>query len=84
MISALKKAVDLCDGQSELARRLSELTGQKITQQRIWNIIHRSKKVPAEFVIPIERATGGKVTRYQLRDDIWPADEAPSSATEAA
>jgi DNA-binding transcriptional regulator YdaS (Cro superfamily) len=38
----------------------------------VWNWINRDRKVPAEFVLAIERATGGRVTRHQLRPDIYP------------
>ena len=30
--------------------------------------------VPARHVIALERATGGKVTRYDLRPDLYPRD----------
>ncbi|WP_423170698.1 transcriptional regulator [Vibrio diabolicus] len=39
-------------------------------------IRYKSGRVPAEFVLPIEQATQGQVTRSQLRPDIYP--ECPS------
>jgi len=34
------------------------------------------KRVPAERVLEIERATEGKVTRFQMRPDLYPAEAA--------
>jgi len=62
--NALKKAVEIVGSQSELARRIG------VKQQNIWSWLNRP--VPAEFVIPIERATDGQVTRHELRPDIYP------------
>ena len=44
-------------------------------QQHIWNWLHRDKTVPAEAVLPIEAATKGKVTRHELRVDLYPEEE---------
>lgn len=69
MKSALQKAVEhFEDNQTELSRRLG------VSQQRIWNWIHRGNKVPAEFAILIEKVTEGAVTRRDLRPDL-PWDE---------
>jgi DNA-binding transcriptional regulator YdaS (Cro superfamily) len=71
--SALERAVDLVGSQSELARRI----GKK--QPHIWNWMNRgSKRVPGEYVIPIEEATGGKVARQELRPDLYPETDATS------
>ena len=32
--------------------------------------------IPAERAVEIERATGGEVSRSELRPDLWPASEA--------
>lgn len=63
--SALQKAVEVAGSQAELARRI----GKK--QAHVWNWLHRDNEVPAEAAIPIETATGGKVTRHDLRPDIF-------------
>lgn len=34
--------------------------------------VHQWKRVPAERVIDVERATESKVTRYDLRPDLYP------------
>lgn len=68
--SALEKAVEIVGSQAELARRIDK------KQAHVWNWLNRDKEVPAEAVIPIERATEGKVTRHELRPDLYPAEEA--------
>jgi len=66
----LRRAIDLVGGQSALARAINS------KQQNIWFWLHKSRRVPAEFVLPIEQTTQGQVTRSQLRPDIYP--ECPS------
>jgi len=62
---ALKRACDLAGGQKPLADRIGT------TQSQVWYWLSRSKRgVPAEFVLPIEKATG--VSRGELRPDLWP------------
>jgi DNA-binding transcriptional regulator YdaS (Cro superfamily) len=41
------------------------------------------KRCPSGRVLQVERATGGKVTRYKLRPDIF-GEEAPRRKTRAA
>lgn len=54
-------------GQKPLADRIGT------TQSQVWYWLTRSKRgVPAEFVLPIEQATG--VPRSELRPDLWPAE----------
>lgn len=63
---ALKRACELAGGQKPLAALIGT------TQSQVWYWLARSKKgVPAEFVLPIERATG--VSRSDLRPDLYPA-----------
>lgn len=71
MIDALKKAVELAGGQSQLAKAIG------VKQQHVWNWLHRDGKPAAEFVLPIESAVSGRVTRYELRPDVFGAG--PSS-----
>ena len=67
---ALTKAIEVVGGQGELARRLG------LKQGHIWWWLHRSHRVPAEQVLAIERATAGQVTRYDLRPDLYPQEDA--------
>jgi DNA-binding transcriptional regulator YdaS (Cro superfamily) len=62
---ALKKAIKEVGGQATLARLIGKRQGH------IGNWLHRDKKVPAEVCADIEAATGGKVTREELRPDVF-------------
>lgn len=64
--AALLRAVDILLSQSALARALG------IKQQNVSYWLHDGKgKVPAEYCAKIARATGGKVTRHDLRPDLF-------------
>lgn len=67
-LESLEKAIEVAGGQAALAKIC------KTSQPRIWNWLHRDKKVPAEYVLLIERVTG--VPRHELRSDIYPLEQA--------
>ena len=67
----LQEACDLTGGQTALAKVLTELTGEVVTQQRVRNWLFRDDDVPAEFAPSIEQATFGQVTRRDLRPNDW-------------
>lgn len=56
--------------QAELARRL------EVTSGLVWQWLNGHRRVAAEQVLPIEKATDGAVTRYDLRPDLYPRDDA--------
>ena len=64
-VQALKRAVEKAGGQSALARACG------VKQGHIWHWINKSLRVPAEHVLSVEAATGGSVTRQELRPDIF-------------
>ena len=66
--NALAAAVDIVGGQAKLARLLG------VTQPNVWHWLHKSERVPGEYVLKIEEATGGKVSRHDLRPDLYPAN----------
>lgn len=75
-----QRAADLfAGGQSEMARRLSDLYAAEhpgvpdtsLTPQAVGGWC-RSGRVPAERVLDVERITNGQVTRHQLRPDLYP------------
>ncbi|PTQ89816.1 transcriptional regulator [Agitococcus lubricus] len=65
-LESLQKAIDIAGGQHALAKIC------QTSQPRIWNWMNRDKKVPAEFVLTIEKATG--VSRHELRSDLYPLE----------
>ena len=68
---SLKQAVTNAGGQSGLAR----ICG--VAQPTVWKWLQSAKRLPAEYVLRIEQATG--VSRHHLRPDIYPV-EAPNPA----
>jgi hypothetical protein len=70
VVKALETAITLCGGQTAYAERINEqIQGTKvkpIKQQRVWNWLHRDKKVPAEYAMPTEVITNGKVQASKL------------------
>jgi DNA-binding transcriptional regulator YdaS (Cro superfamily) len=45
-----------------------------ITQQSVNDVVRAGRPAPWRWCIPIERATGGKITRHQLRPDVYPPE----------
>ncbi len=72
--TALHLAVELAGGQAGLARMLSTATGKTVSQQRVWNALHRDRMIPAGWCLAIEAMSGGRVTRQQLRPDLYPTE----------
>ena len=71
----LAQAVKIAGGQTALARKLAEVTGHPYKQGHVWGWL-KDKPLPAEAVIPIERIVDGKVSRHDLRPDIYPVEAA--------
>lgn len=73
-LEALNAAVDKAGGQSQMARDLGTF------QPKVWRWINQTKRLPAEYVLEVERLYG--VSRHDLRPDIYPRevmkDQAPS------
>jgi DNA-binding transcriptional regulator YdaS (Cro superfamily) len=63
---ALETAVKILDGQSAFARAC----GGDVKQQHVHYWL-KVGKIPAEHCLAIERATKRKVTRYDLRPDVF-------------
>ena len=64
--SALRRAIKEAGSQAILGG----LVG--VTQTAVSNWLHRSKRVPAEYVLAIEASTG--VSRHDLRPDLYPRE----------
>lgn len=65
--SAIARAVSVAGGQSAMARELG-LRPQAVQR---WVA---TGTVPAVRVLDVERIAGGKVSRHELRPDIYPTD----------
>lgn len=65
-LSYTKKALELAGGKSKFAASRN-ISKQAITR---WS----KTGVPARHVIALEKATNGKITRHELRPDIYPED----------
>jgi DNA-binding transcriptional regulator YdaS (Cro superfamily) len=63
-MSPLHRAVQIVGSQAKLARACAVAQGHVA----MWVI---RQKVPADKVLKIEQATAGKVTRHELRSDIF-------------
>lgn len=74
-LNPIEQAVSIAGGQTALAKAISA-SHPNVKQQHIWKWL-RAKRVPGEYAVAIEDATGGKVSRYQLRPDVF--GEAPPS-----
>lgn len=66
--AAIQRAIAIVGSQHRLAVAIG------VKQQHISNWLLRDKRLPAEHVLPIEHATGGQVSRHELRPDIYPRD----------
>lgn len=64
-LTALNKAIEIAGGQTALAKSIG------VVQQNVWSWVHRFGKAPPERCIAIEKATNGRVTRYDLRRDVF-------------
>lgn len=58
-------------GQAEMARRID------VPVAMVWQWSKGLRPIPSKHCIPIERATNGAVTRYDLRPDVF--GDAPAS-----
>ena len=67
-LSALESAIEFAGSQTALA----QVCGVK--QTTVWQWLHRMKRMPAEYVLRAESATG--VSRHDLRPDIYPVEPA--------
>ena len=75
----LLKAIELVGGQVKLAEEIRiwhAANGKqvKVAQAHVWNWLNSNSLMPpAEHCRAIEEITGGAVTRYQLRPDVFGA-----------
>ena len=63
---ALYLAVKLIGNQVEVAKAFG------VRQQTVSRWFHSNVGVPAAYVIPLEKMVNGKISRYELRPDLYP------------
>jgi len=69
-IDALRRAKDILGSQEAIA----QIVGVK--QPSVHHALTKAEKVPAEWCIPLEKATEGEITRHDLRPDLYPREGA--------
>ena len=76
-MSAIQRAVKIIGGQSETARRIGLHNKRGSLAPQAVSAWCAKNRVPAEYVIAIEFETEGKVSRHELRPDLYPMNNAP-------
>jgi len=71
MSTYLANAIEIVGGQTALAKRITSFSGKRISQGHVWCWLNRDNRVPPEYCFAIEKATDGRVTKSQLRPDIF-------------
>lgn len=72
---SLQQAVELAEGQAQLARGIRQyLPGSKIGQVHVWGWLNTVKVEvpPAEVVLPIAKYLNYRLSPHQLRPDLYP------------
>lgn len=64
-IEPINKAADACGGQAHLAKAIG------VTPAAVNQWVNGLRPVPPGRCIAIEKASGGAVTRYDLRPDVF-------------
>jgi DNA-binding transcriptional regulator YdaS (Cro superfamily) len=72
----IERAIEAAGSQTELAKRMTAIMGREVRQQHIFNWLIQRSIIPAEYVIPMEKAIEGAVTRHEIRADIYPLEAA--------
>lgn len=68
---SLKKAINLAGGQTELARRVTDLSGKDVKQQHVYNWLHRQRQCSKCFARYVAEAVGNEVTKEDLCPDLY-------------
>ena len=67
-IAALRKII-----REHLKSQVAVAHAVGVTPQAVSDILKRDKRVPAEWCLKLEAATGGAVSAHDLRPDLYPA-----------
>lgn len=70
MKSALEQAVKKAGSQTKLAEICdAAVSGRVIRQGHVWAWLNKQGRLPAEFCLAVESATG--ISRHRLRPDVF-------------
>jgi DNA-binding transcriptional regulator YdaS (Cro superfamily) len=81
-IRALERAIKLVGSQKKFAAAVRQQTGGKVSQQLVSYWVRNKTLIGPEYWIAIETITGNRVTREELRPDIFRAK--PRAAAQPA
>ena len=73
-VNAIRRAVKILGGQQALADLITHHEGRDVplTQGAVSKWCTGAVRLPGEYVLSIEEWTGERVTRHQLRRDLYP------------
>lgn len=69
-MTPIQKAVEIAGGQASLARSIS------VSASFVNQLVLGKRPVPPTLCLPIEQAVEGKITRAQLRPDVFGTEAA--------
>lgn len=67
-MAALAQAVQLLGSQMKTGNAIG-VSGQAVSE-----VMRRGRRVPAEWCLKLQKATGGAVTAHALRPDLYPQE----------
>lgn len=73
----VERAVAAAGGQAALARAVG------VTAQAVHQWVKKGR-IPAQRVLAVEAAAGGKVIRHELRPDLYPREHRPRKVSDRA
>jgi DNA-binding transcriptional regulator YdaS (Cro superfamily) len=76
-MNPIQRAVSIVGGQSELARRMAKYNKNGSLTPQAVNSWCSKNRIPAEYVLAVERETDSQVSRHDLRPDLYPIEIAP-------
>jgi DNA-binding transcriptional regulator YdaS (Cro superfamily) len=68
--AAVNKAIELAGSQ----RKLAKMCGEPIIQSHISYWKNIGKKINSAYVLKLEKAFKGKMTRHDMRPDLYPGE----------
>jgi len=77
ILSPIERVFEILGGPSAIAKRFADENGKPL---RAWAVSKWRRRVPPGRCVPLEEMTGGRVTRYQLRPDVFGLDPRRSEA----